>query len=252
MKTYFEGIKEVLIQEIERAEFILYVAVAWITDYDLIYLLIKKLKSGVQVEIIVNCDYQFAKVKSRFNEFLLHGGKLFLYENKGQSIMHNKFCVIDLNTTINGSFNWSLSASKYQKENIIIEKDNYIFASQFAREFFKLKKLSVVFESKYIPYDAAVYIAANVVQTFSEEGFEQYCVVEVEDNYRIGILFINECEYHQIPETILGVWTDHSKWRAASTDNKDFVEEAAYQRGKPVYGFECLDSRLSAFKIGCA
>ena len=44
METYFEGIKGIIIQEIEKAEFIIYVAVAWITDYDIIIALIKSLK----------------------------------------------------------------------------------------------------------------------------------------------------------------------------------------------------------------
>lgn len=249
MKTYFDGIKEVITAEIESAEFIIYIAVAWITDYELISTLIKKLKSGVQIEVIVNGDYQFSKVKLRFNEFLRHGGKLFLYENIDKSIMHNKFCIIDLNTTITGSFNWSFSATAYHKENIVVENNNFAFARQFAREFFKIKKTSVVFDSKYIPYDAAVYAESSVVQIFSEEGFDQYCVVEVEEPNRIGILFVYNCEEYTIPDPIFGVWTEHSKWETTSITNPTPIIEAAFHKGKPVYGFDCLDTRLADYKI---
>ncbi|MFD2787231.1 phospholipase D-like domain-containing protein [Hymenobacter rubripertinctus] len=245
MKTYFEGIKEVLVQEIESAEFIIYIAVAWITDYDLISTLVKKMKSGIQIEVIVNGDYQFSKVKSQFNEFLFHGGKLYLYENKGKSIMHNKFCVIDLNTTITGSYNWSFSASAYHKENIIIEKDNFLFASQFAREFFKIKRASIVFDSKYIPYDSAVY--ASVIKTgdFDEEGFDQYCWVEVEEGNRIGILFVYGCYSYDIPDKIFGVWTEHALDTTYSKENP----KLAYHNGKALYDFDCLDSRLSSYRV---
>ncbi|MCC2544959.1 phospholipase D-like domain-containing protein [Hymenobacter sp. BT175] len=243
MKTYFDGIKEVLIQEIKNSEFIIYAAVAWITDYDLISTLIERLKSGVQVELIVNGDNQFSKVKSKFNQFLSHGGKLFLYENNNQSIMHNKFCVIDLNTTITGSFNWSIAASERHKENIIIEKGDFFLASQFAREFFRIKKCSIVFDSKYILYDSAIHATVKTTGSFSEEGFEQYCWAEIEDNNRSGVLFIYNCEPHIIPDKIFGVWTE----RAIDTTENSHVP--AVHNGKPFYSFDCLDSRLAGYRV---
>lgn len=254
METHFEGIKTIVIKEIESAEFVIYVAVAWITDHDIIAALTKKLISGTQVEIVVNGDKQFSKVKARFNEFLLHGGKLSLYENNDKSIMHNKFCVIDLNTTITGSFNWSFHASTYHKENIVIERNNSGFARDFAKEFFRLKKASVLFDRKYVPYDSAVYAEAEVVQEFREDGFEQYCVVEVseKDRNRVGVLFVYGCENcWSLPDKIFGVWIEHSKWTTYSAE-KHGIEEPAFLKNKPVYGFDCLDSRLSSYRVESA
>ena len=43
VEAYFENIKEKLIQEIEKSEFIIYAAVAWVTDGDILSALMKKI-----------------------------------------------------------------------------------------------------------------------------------------------------------------------------------------------------------------
>jgi len=55
-----------------------------------------------------------------------------------QNIMHEKFCIIDLNTVIHGTFNWT-KAANYNKETISIDR-NRTTAEAFADEFMKLKK----------------------------------------------------------------------------------------------------------------
>lgn len=52
--------------------------------------------------------------------------------------MHDKFCIIDLQTVIHGTFNWT-RAAQYNKETISIDK-NRETAEKFADEFMKLKK----------------------------------------------------------------------------------------------------------------
>lgn len=52
--------------------------------------------------------------------------------------MHNKFCIIDLETVLHGSYNWTNKA-QYNYETIIIEKD-CIFAEKFSEEFIRLKQ----------------------------------------------------------------------------------------------------------------
>ena len=51
--------------------------------------------------------------------------------------MHNKYCVIDLKTIINGSYNWTLAAN-YNQENIQITKSRRL-AEEFASKFIELK-----------------------------------------------------------------------------------------------------------------
>jgi phosphatidylserine/phosphatidylglycerophosphate/cardiolipin synthase-like enzyme len=51
--------------------------------------------------------------------------------------MHNKFCIIDSETVINGSYNWTKKAN-FNKENITIDKDRGL-AKRFANEFKSIK-----------------------------------------------------------------------------------------------------------------
>ena len=55
--------------------------------------------------------------------------------------MHEKFCIIDLYTSIHGTFNWT-KAANYNKEHISIDK-NHATAAAFADEFMKLKNQKV-------------------------------------------------------------------------------------------------------------
>jgi len=51
--------------------------------------------------------------------------------------MHHKFAIIDERTLVNGSFNWTRSASEQNQENITVLADPGLLAA-FAREFAKL------------------------------------------------------------------------------------------------------------------
>lgn len=55
-----------------------------------------------------------------------------------ENIMHHKFCVIDLQTTIHGSYNWTNKA-QYNRETLEVSGGRDI-AEKFADEFIRLKK----------------------------------------------------------------------------------------------------------------
>ena len=61
-------------------------------------------------------------------------------QSRYKNIMHEKFCVVDLQTVIHGTFNWTKAAS-YNKEHISIDC-NRETAESFADEFMKLKSIS--------------------------------------------------------------------------------------------------------------
>jgi phosphatidylserine/phosphatidylglycerophosphate/cardiolipin synthase-like enzyme len=51
--------------------------------------------------------------------------------------MHNKFCVIDNQKVITGSYNWSKNAENKNDENVAVVYDND-FASDYSVEFKRL------------------------------------------------------------------------------------------------------------------
>ena len=145
MEIYFENIREKIIEEIGKAKFNVFAAVAWIEETFIIKELTECLLKGVQVEIIINDDIRFKNNKNKLIDFENKGGKIFLYDTNS-SLMHNKFCVIDLCTTLTGSFNWSYGALFHQ-ENIVVENKNIDVAHKFALQFNKLKQNSTLFSN---------------------------------------------------------------------------------------------------------
>jgi PLD-like domain len=240
MESYFENIKEKLLQEIEKSEFIIYAAIAWITDYNIIQVLLDKLKAGVQIELIVNNDEGFEKRKKQFDDFRSHGGRLFLYRNDDNSIMHNKFCVIDLSTIITGSFNWSFNASMKHKENIIIERDNFNESKKFAREFRKIKKASVLYDGTKTNFDIAGY--AEVIRRFIYNDNEnKYVQFDVVSGSKFGSVFMDMDIVHlevSIPNKLFGYWGE-------KITGMDKIECKVGDR--VFYEFHCIDPNFVQF-----
>lgn len=133
IKSSFESIQDDILIEIDKAKFAIWVAVAWFTNAALLNALNEKARAGVNVQVIVNADDINGRVA--VDELIeIHYIPSFgMYNN----IHHNKFCVIDLKTTINGSFNWTTKAN-YNKENITIIH-NREQAEVFAAKFIELK-----------------------------------------------------------------------------------------------------------------
>ncbi|MBY0599999.1 phospholipase D-like domain-containing protein [Bacillus bingmayongensis] len=136
LETYFEDIQNQIIEEIKRAKYTIWVAVAWFTDQKLFEELVKKKKEGLNVQVIVidddiNRKYGFS-FEDHFETYRLPEQGMF------KNIMHNKFCVIDLNTVISGSYNWTKKA-QYNDESIDI-KHSREATEPYATKFIKLKK----------------------------------------------------------------------------------------------------------------
>ncbi|MBS1595042.1 MAG: DUF1669 domain-containing protein [Bacteroidetes bacterium] len=247
MEYHFDEIKSRVLQLIEEAEFIVFCAVAWITDYDVIAALTEKSRQGVRIELLINDDEKFLAKKDHFIRFLDSGGKLFLYP-KGDGIMHNKYCVIDLDITITGSFNWTYSAATKHEENIIVSKGNIEMAKDFARQFNKLKRKSVVYQNiKALNNDSSDWIDVtdsvwlmykddySQVDT-SKMDFDFYeATIFVKDKTRDGCFTIKCKEDMEIPKRVKGYWGG----LMIEKDEKKSITE--------LWNFHCTDERLIQF-----
>ena len=133
-EIYFEKLDLLIIEQLKNAECDVKIAVAWITDLNIINHIEKLLDNGISVSIIFFND----KInKIELFEKLYNKGAQIKYTT---SLMHNKFCIIDNEIILNGSYNWTNSA-KNNNENIQITKSTKI-AAQFTEEFHKLLKKS--------------------------------------------------------------------------------------------------------------
>ena len=119
MKSYFTGIKPLLINQIQQAQHSIQIAVAWFTDNDVLEILLSKCKAGVSVKILISNDSKnFNESYSLdFTPFQQIGGKLMVVE---ESFMHHKFCIIDQTILLTGSANYTYNGFYKNKESIFL------------------------------------------------------------------------------------------------------------------------------------
>ncbi|MCC5945672.1 MAG: DUF1669 domain-containing protein [Bernardetiaceae bacterium] len=137
MQAIFTNIRHHVMGELERAERSIWVAVAWFTDKRLMGILENKLRSGVEVKlIIVDDEINMGRYGLDYTDFEALGGE---YHTVSEELMHHKFCIIDKKTVISGSYNWTKRAANQNRENITISSDA-AYVKSFIEEFSKLYK----------------------------------------------------------------------------------------------------------------
>ena len=137
-KSYFEDIELYITEELMKAQTTIRVAVAWFTNKRLLSILKFKQKNGVKVEIIINDD-NINRNALDFKSLLNIGGEV-LFTKSSKSLMHCKFCVIDDNVLITGSYNWTTKAEESNKEQITISCGDIEEIRKFNNEFYEIKK----------------------------------------------------------------------------------------------------------------
>ena len=102
----FDEIKDTIIQGIRGAKYIIWAAVAWITDKDIYNELLLKKAEGLNIRIITSNEES--------NKWLLNDLKTnfdtLAIPQWDKHRMHNKFCIIDFDYVMHGSYNWSKNA----------------------------------------------------------------------------------------------------------------------------------------------
>lgn len=146
LDSYFSGVTEVKTEIISAVEFknietkilaaldeaiaTIDVSVAWFTNGTLQMKLLEKKKEGCKVRVMVDANYTNQKHGVDLNQF---EHKAIKADRKG--IMHHKFCVIDNNITIHGSYNWTTNAETKNNEEISVDKNDVKKASAYTKEF---------------------------------------------------------------------------------------------------------------------
>ncbi|MCK4499116.1 hypothetical protein KAU11_01310 [Candidatus Babeliales bacterium] len=136
-----------LITLIKNAEKRIYAAVYMLTDKRIALALIDaKEKRNIDVQVVsdqISKDSKFGKIPLLSQ----HGIKTFVFKPDApatqfsQSIMHNKFAIID-NLLWTGSFNWTVGADRNNQENVLLTDDQDV-CKKYLSHFKKLKKRCV-------------------------------------------------------------------------------------------------------------
>ncbi len=123
-----------IIQDLDKAKETIDIAIYYFTDRDLANGVIAAYDRGVRVRIYLDKDQKEAKYsKSRY--LAKHGVPIRYSSNP--YIMHHKFCVIDSEIVITGSYNWTASADKRNNENLLVIHDAKM-AQEYSAEFNRL------------------------------------------------------------------------------------------------------------------
>lgn len=126
----FKSIEQKILKALDKARAIIDVSVAWFTNTTLQKKLVEKQQEGCKVRVMVDANYTNEK----------HGVDLSSFEHKAvkadrKGIMHYKFCVIDNNILIHGSYNWTTNAETKNDEEIAVHINDVKMASQYTKEF---------------------------------------------------------------------------------------------------------------------
>lgn len=134
IKSFFspgDACKNALIRQITMAKHTIVVCVFTISDNQISQALIQAHERGVQVRILTDNDKQYDLGSDIAH--LSHCG-IEVKTDRSRHHMHHKYAVFDGDTLVNGSFNWTRSASDYNHENLMVIQDK-VSASEFLRDF---------------------------------------------------------------------------------------------------------------------
>ncbi|MCU7679303.1 phospholipase D-like domain-containing protein [Bacillus thuringiensis] len=131
----FDDIKDTIIQGIRNAKYTIWVAVAWFSDKDIFRELLIQKNNGIHVRIIT-ADLPTNQTLMNDLEENFEIVKISSKGLYGKNILHDKFCIIDLNFVMHGSYNWSGNA-RYNDETWATALDRD-FVRKFADEFMRL------------------------------------------------------------------------------------------------------------------
>lgn len=133
-------VRKIILKHLDVATKKVFVAVAWFTDTVLFKKLIELQERGVSIEIIIT-KHEFNS-QSRNDFRLIENNGFFAEIGNDDQLMHMKFCIIDYETVISGSANWSNRAFTVNNEEITIVSGNLQRSNDFVEEFDRLKELS--------------------------------------------------------------------------------------------------------------
>jgi phosphatidylserine/phosphatidylglycerophosphate/cardiolipin synthase-like enzyme len=131
----FDEIKNTIIQGIRNAKYTIWAVIAWFTDNEIYEELILRKNAGVNIRIITSDEqsnqFLMKKLEANFETI-----KMPLKGSHLSNRLHDKFCLIDFEFVMHGSYNWSKNA-RGNDETLATALDRD-FVKKFADEFMKL------------------------------------------------------------------------------------------------------------------
>ena len=137
MNAYFSNIRKEIIANLSTAQSEIKIAMAWFTSAELFDELIKCCHKGVSVNLLLLDDaINWMYYAPDFN-LLKDAGANVRIVSRDYGMLHHKFCVIDQQIIITGSYNWTYYAETRNIENVVVIDDR-LLANCYLKEFDEL------------------------------------------------------------------------------------------------------------------
>ncbi|MDN5214965.1 phospholipase D-like domain-containing protein [Fulvivirgaceae bacterium BMA12] len=180
-----EEIYNLVLRKIDEAQSAIFVAASWFTDKDLLDALLKKYDDHINIDIKVILDNNKDNFYLPFKQLTDKGGIVKIIKKASSyGRMHNKFCIIDEEKLISGSYNWSKNARTNNDENIIYTEDEQTVV-EFLDRFNSLLEEAINFD----PYN---------LHEIEEDVEDSAPVSQIEENISNYEKLITELIYSQV------------------------------------------------------
>jgi phosphatidylserine/phosphatidylglycerophosphate/cardiolipin synthase-like enzyme len=146
LKPIFSDIEPQIIKKIEGAKLSIWIAMGYFTSKNIFEALKKKELESLDLRFVLSTESSnsFLKFDDFFRDICWIEANVYgsYYDgSQKKSIMHNKYCIIDMETIITGSYNWTENAKKNEENIITIDYSNNII--DYVKNFLKLRKKSL-------------------------------------------------------------------------------------------------------------
>lgn len=143
------GATEAVVRFINEAQRSIYVAAYGLTSNPIGQALVAANKRGVEVRVVVDREYNGRRDSPNSVVNFLAANGIPVRINSAVKIQHNKLVLVDHESVLNGSLNFTRAAERNNAENIIIHRHHPALARVFEQNFAKLWAQSQDFRPTY-------------------------------------------------------------------------------------------------------
>lgn len=118
-QAHFQDIQNKIIAALDSAQVSIRVVMAWFTNNTLFNKLLEKHIEGIDVEVAIYDD----GVNRKHGVDITQLPHKMIRRGLRGGLMHDKFCIIDNQIVVTGSYNWTDNAEFRNDENITVEND---------------------------------------------------------------------------------------------------------------------------------
>lgn len=218
-EAVFEDIAFRIENEINNAQRSIIIAVAWFTNHNLFNVLLRKVRTGCHIELMIVDDEINRNSGIEYKLLDSPNSKIYKIRNTDKNLMHNKFCVIDFATVITGSYNWSYKA-EMNHENIVVNYGDLALAKQFINEFNYIKSI-------YFPNVSNQQIVSELpldIILKRLEVLKNFIILEDTEDISYAVQKLKSFEEHPSIQKIINL-TAQQRFGEVMEHIKDFISQ---------------------------